>query len=156
MAQNLSQIMTHIVRNIKPVFRNAIIAKIFGEQMKDLVGGVASVEFSVGAEDTNVIIVGCQAKDVLGNDCAETVSFKVLICADAAGAAFTDEDFTIAAGTDGALVEVVADKVLEVVTESDGDADISLTNTGASTVYLLAVGPTGKIIGTSAVVTHAA
>lgn len=156
MARSVIQIRENLVRFLKPIFRNALIAKIVGEHLNDVLGGAASVSFTVGAENTNAIIVSCQAKDVLGNDVAEVVHLKILVCANAAGTALNANDYTIAAGTDGVVAETVADKVLECTTESDGDLDISLTLAGAGTCYLLAIGPNGRIIGTSDVITHAA
>jgi len=156
MARSVIQIRDNLVRFLKPIFRNALIAKIVGEHLNDVLGGAASVSFSVGAEAGDAIVVSCQAKDVLGNDVAEVVHLKILICANAAGTALNTNNYTIAAGTDGAVGEVLADKILECTTESDGDLDISLTLSGGGSCYLLAIGPNGRIIGTSAVVTHAA
>lgn len=149
---------TNITKRMKDVTHDPRLGRIIGNQLISLVNGVDSVAFTVGTEDgSNVINVAIQASDVEGNDIAERCLFFVGLFADANGDAFqTAEDYTIAAGTDGDVVEVVADKLLAVITEADGDADIDFTLTGAGTSYLIAFGPTGKVIGTSAAMTHAA
>lgn len=139
-------------------FHNRRLGRHIGEHLDDVLGGVHSVSFTVGAEATNVITVNCQAKDERGVDVAQVSAIKLYVLADAAGAAFNTTNYTtIAAGTDGALIETVADKILECLTEPDGDLDVAITlSSGGATCYLAAVGPTGKIIGVSDAITHAA
>jgi len=118
-------------------------------------GGVAGATFTIGTESANAIIVSIQLTDDNGDDIAAASAVTILLFDDAAGAAFNTDDFTIAAGTDGAVAEAVADKVIHAVSESDGDIDLSLTIAGAATTYVAVVLPGGKM-AISAVVTHAA
>jgi hypothetical protein len=119
-------------------------------------GGVADASFSIGTEDgSSGIVVSIQLLDEEGDAIAEACAVLVLVLADAAGAAFNTADYTIAAGTDGDLVEVLADKVLLGISETDGDLDVSLTISGAGTCYLAVVLPGGKL-AVSTVITHAA
>lgn len=145
-------------KRLTDVTNDPRLGRILANHITGLLNGVASVTFTVGTEDgSDVINVAMQAKDSEGNDLAERCVFEVGLFADANGDAWqTAENYTIAAGTDGDVLEIVADKHLKVITETDGDADIDLTLSGAGTSYLIAFGPTGKVIGTSAAITHAA
>lgn len=120
-----------------------------------LSGGIANMTFTVGTEATNAIVVACQALDEFGNVLTERCAVTLLLLADANGDAFNTENYTIAAGTDGALQELVADKVLLGITEADGDLDVSLTLAGAGTSYLACVLPSGRLV-ISGAITHAA
>lgn len=138
--------------------KRANIGKAAADVLEQGMNGVHSVAFTIGTEDgSNVINVAIQASDAAGNGIEERCGIVIGLFADANGDAFqTAEDYTIAAGTDGDVLEVVADKLLFVITEADGDADIDFTLTGAGTSYLIAFGLGGQIIGTSGAMTHAA
>lgn len=140
---------------LSSILRQPLLTRHMSELLKKLFGGAVGVTFTIGAEAANAIVVSLQFKDEVGNEIDEVQSVKILILANAAGTALNTNNYTIAAGTDGAVTEVVADKVLECTTEADGDLDISLTLTGAGTCYLGVVGPTGKLTISSAI-THAA
>lgn len=117
---------------------------------------VADVTFTVGTESGgNAIVVNCQFKDELGSPITRRSGVRLLLLADANGDAFNANDYTIAAGTAGAVAEVAADKILECLTEADGTLDVSLTITGGKSCYLAWVGPGGKLV-VSSVITHAA
>jgi len=99
--------------------------------------GIAAAEFTIGVEATEAITVNIQLKNDLGEELSAVTAVHVYVFADALGVSFNAQDYTtIAAGTDGDLVEVVADKLLACTCEADGDLDIVLTETGAGTVYL--------------------
>ena len=51
----------------------------------------------------------------------------------------------IVAGTDGSVLEVVADTLYKVISEADGDIDVTLDGSGANTRYLVVVLPSGRI-----------
>ena len=99
--------------------------------------GIAAAEFTIGTEAAEAITVNIQLKNDLGDELDAVTAVEVFVFANAAGTAFNTQDYTsIAAGTDGAVVERVADKILDCTCEADGDLDIVLTETGAGTVYL--------------------
>ena len=125
------------------------------EVLEVIEGGLAGATFSIGAESAYAIVVAIQLTDDAGADLAAATAVTILLFDDAAGAAFNTDNFTVAAGTDGAVAEAVADKVIHAVSESDGDIDLSLTIAGAATTYVAVVLPGGKM-AISAVVTHAA
>lgn len=134
--------------------------KAVGEEMKTILaksrGRLASASFSIATEDmSDGIVVSIQLLDEDGNDLTEATAVLAILADDAAAAAINSDDYTIAAGTDGALVQLVADQVLLLVSEADGDIDVSLTIDGAATVYLILVMPNGNLVSSGAI-THAA
>lgn len=117
--------------------------------------GIGGVTFTVGAEVATVVTVNVQVNDPQGKPVQQRVALPLLLLADANGDAFTSTNYdTIAAGTDGALLELVADKVLLGITEADGDLDVAITEAAASTCYLAAVLPDGRL-AISGAITHA-
>lgn len=118
--------------------------------------GVTGATFTVGAEAANVITVNVQLKDELG-EVSGVRAVTLLVLSAAAGTAFNTTDYTsIAAGTDGALVELVADKVLLATCEADGDLDVVFTlSSGGATSYLAVVLADGSL-AVSGAITHAA
>lgn len=116
--------------------------------------GLGGAEFTIGAEATEAITVNIQLKDGMNQDVDAVTAATIYVFADAAGAAFNTQDYTsIAAGTDGAVVERVADKILDCTCEADGDLDIVLTETGAGTVYLGVILSNGQF-AMSGAITH--
>mgnify|MGYP006908206849 CR=1 FL=1 len=117
--------------------------------------GVGGATFSIGSESSDAIVVGIQLNDPDGDAMTVASAVTILLLADAAGAAFNTDDYTIAAGTDGAIEQLVADKILYAISETDGDIDLSLTISGSATCYVAVVLPNGKLVVSDAV-THAA
>jgi hypothetical protein len=56
-----------------------------------------------------------------------------------------------AIGTDGLLIPIVAGKCGYLVSEADGDIDVTITEAGAKTCYLILVHPSGKISSSGAI-----
>jgi hypothetical protein len=112
--------------------------------------------FTVGAEAANAITVACQIKNSDGDEIAFPVALKWYWADDAAGLTptATAHDGGTAAGTDGAIIESVANLSGTAVTEADGDLDIVATDAGVFTTYLVLVMPSGKL-QISGAVTHA-
>lgn len=103
---------------------------------------------TVGAEASNVRNITIQLKDAQGNDIDYAETVEVLMYADAAQAAFvtTGGSTGIAIGTDGALLTVVAKKYFIATSETDGDIDLTWTDTGTEAAYLGLRLPNGRII----------
>ena len=118
---------------------------------------VAAVVMVVGAESTNVINVTVQFNDAAGTAMATPVALPWYFATDAAGldAMATAHDGGVAIGTDGSLIEQVANLSGLMISEADGDVDINITDAGAFTAYLVVVLPNGTL-AISAVITHAA
>jgi hypothetical protein len=119
--------------------------------------GVAGATLTVGTEAANVITVAIQLKDENGDEIAVPSGVTICLFADAAGAALNAQNYnTVAAGTDGWAVELVADKVLLAGSEADGDIDIAITlSSGAATCYVGVLLADGSW-AVSGAVTHAA
>lgn len=107
---------------------------------------------TVGSEISNARAITIQLKDSNGNDINYAETCEVLMYADAAQAAFvtTGGSTGIAIGTDGALLTLVAKKAFMVTSETDGDIDLTYTDTGTEAVYLGLRLPNGRVIMSSA------
>ncbi len=87
-----------------------------------------------------------QLKDSNGADLAERATVRAYVMLDANGDAFaaTGGSTGIAIGTDGALLAVVAKKQFTLISEADGDIDLTWTDTGTEVAYLHLELPTGR------------
>lgn len=109
---------------------------------------------TVGTEAANVINVAIQFTDRNnGNEIGERVAVPYYLADDANGdtPGATAPDGGIAIGTDGALIEWAANLSGLLISESDGDADIDLTESGVDTWYLILVMPDGKLVASGAI-----
>jgi len=109
---------------------------------------------TVGAEDTNVINVAIQMLDYDNqNEVNERVQVGFYLSDDANGdsIAATAASGGIAIGTDGLMIEWTDNKAGVLVSESDGDIDIDITETGADTWYLILVMPDGRLVASGAI-----
>lgn len=94
---------------------------------------VTGASFTIGTEATNVINVAVKL-NVQGG-CFAYLSDN----ADGSTLAGTAPSGGVAIGTDGLLIESVTNKAWNVISESDGDFDIDITEAGADTWYLVLV-----------------
>jgi hypothetical protein len=110
-------------------------------------GIIADAVLTVGAINTNAITVGIQLKDALGNDLAIRGGVKAYLSSDANGDALEAASGTlsVAAGTDGVLIEDATDNSFWLISEADGDIDVTVTQTGADAHYLVLVLPDGRL-----------
>ncbi len=109
------------------------------------VGGATIV---VGSESSDAVNVAIQLVDSDGADLTARGSVLAYLSDDANGdsVAATAPDGGWAIGTDGVLTPVVADKVAQLVSEADGDIDVTITESGADTFYLIVVLPDGTLV----------
>lgn len=108
---------------------------------------------TVGAEVSNVRAITIQLSDANGNDVTERTVVRAFVFADANGDAIatTGGSTGIAIGTDGAILSTeVAKKAFTLISEADGDIDLTWTDTGTEVAYLAIVLPTGKLVISSA------
>ena len=116
------------------------------------------VSFTIGAEDTNVINVAIQ---VIGGDDQDIDDFVHLLVwlTDTQGADVvpgTAPDGGTAVGATGVvLVELTAEVLLLAVTDSSGNLELDLTETGTATWYMN-VGLPGGGVAVSDAITFAA
>lgn len=108
---------------------------------------------TVGTQAGDVINVAIQLTDAEGNNLAARASVFAYLSDDANGdsIAGTAPSGGWAIGTDGLLIPVVAGKAAHLVSESDGDIDVSITEAGADTWYMILVDPTGRLIASGAI-----
>jgi hypothetical protein len=118
----------------------------------DITSMCVDASITVGAENANVRTITIQLKDANGADITERTIVKAYVMADANGDAFvtTGGSTGIAIGTDGALLAVVAKKEFTLISEADGDIDLTWTDTGTEAAFLHLVLPTGRRIVSSA------
>ena len=120
----------------------------------DLRNVVASATFTVGAENTGAgtINVAIQLKDYNGNDMTVAAVLPWYLSSDAAGQTIASATSGgIAIGTDGTLIEWTNNLSGMVISEADGDIDVTLTEAGAGTWYLHLVLPGGRLASSGAI-----
>jgi len=117
-------------------------------------GRVCGATVTIGAEATNVINVGIQLTDAKGEDLDEVVCVHAFL-SDAStgiGISGTAPATSVAVGTDGAIIEENVTKLAWLLqSESDGDIDLDITETGADTWYLVIVLPDGTQVVSDAI-----
>lgn len=123
----------------------------------DITRPCADASITVGDESANVRAITIQLKDVNGDDIdyIEAVWGILTTTATLAGLAAPAPSTGLAIGTDGASMTVKAHNLYLLTSESDGDIDLTWTETGAVVAYLHLLLPTGRII-TSDALTNAA
>lgn len=110
---------------------------------------VHHVTGTVGAETGgNTIVVALQLKDADNADLAERGAIRAYLSTDANGdtIAPTAPSGGVAAGTDGICRNLESGKVFELVSEADGDIDVSIVEASTATWYLNCIMPSGNIV----------
>lgn len=111
-----------------------------------------SVTFTVGTENTNAINVAMQFKDGNGADLTERKMVNWWLASNAAGDTIASAPSGgIAIGTDGTLIETVNNIAGILITEADGDADVTLTDNTTGTWYLVIGLPNGSLAVSGAI-----
>lgn len=112
-----------------------------------------AAKFTIGTEGTNAINVAVQLFDRLnGSEVSERVALDWYLSSDANGDAISSAPTGgIAIGTDGLLLEWTNNVSGKVISESDGDIDVTLTDSGTPTFYLVLVMPDGKLYVSGAI-----
>jgi hypothetical protein len=110
---------------------------------------------TVAAENTNVVAVAIQLKDSGGADLRVRGTCFAYLSDDANGdSVVATAPDTVAIGTDGLAIPLVAGKCFMLTSEADGDIDLNITEDAAKTCYLVLVMPSGKRV-ISAPIVHA-
>ncbi|MGE0256936.1 MAG: hypothetical protein AB7N54_20190 [Alphaproteobacteria bacterium] len=109
----------------------------------------------VGAENTGAgtINVTIQLNNAAGAALAVRGAVHAYLSDDANGdtIAGTAPSGGWAIGTDGLLIPLVAGKAAILVSESDGDIDVTITEAAADTWYLILVMPDGRLVASDAI-----
>lgn len=121
------------------------------EQVQALLGVGVSIEFTVAAENTDVVNVAGQVVDANGDPVTQPYGFYMWLSDDAGGAlAAAGPSGGGAIGTHGIILEeFTADTSFQVLSGADGAFDIDFTEAGALTLYLNALLPDGTIVTSS-------
>ena len=126
---------------------------VSGGQNKRITHPCVDATITVGDESTNVRAITIQLLDANGDDVSEVTVVELFVFANAAGTAIatTGGSTGIEIGTDGAILStLVAKKHFVLSSESDGDIDLTWTDTGTESVALGLKLPNGNIVVTSA------
>lgn len=144
--------MTEIVKAVGDDLKFSHDRRLVFKNGTDITAPCVDASITVGAEVSNVRTIAIQLKDANGDDVDAATVVDAYVLADAAGAAFatTGGSTGIAIGTDGALLTVVAKKAFKLISEADGDIDLTWTDTGTEAAYLMLVLPNGKQVVSSA------
>jgi hypothetical protein len=122
----------------------------------DVTPPCVDASITVGAEAGDARAITIQLKDVNGNDCSGVQNIEAILYTSTAMTAFvvTGGSTGIAIGTDGALLALVAKKHFLLTSESDGDIDLTWTDTGTEAAVLGLKMPNGRVV-LSAALTNA-
>lgn len=137
--------MTEILKSIEGrEFGLADTGNLVGNGLQ-ITAPLADASIAVSSETTNVRTVTIQLKDIHGNDLAYVGDVWIGVFSDTTRTAFATGGSTgLAIGTDGALLAVVAKKLFLATSESDGDIDMTWTDTGTESVSVGIRLPTGR------------
>lgn len=137
-----------VTQHVTDRFRGATVHSL-SYRGTNVVGGAS---FSVSSESTNAITVSVQLQDETGADIAFAGKVDWYWSSSASGGTLgTAPTGGIAGGTDGLIVETLANQAGYAVSESDGDIDFVLTDTGTPTGYLVLAFGNGKVAISDAV-----
>ena len=116
---------------------------------------------TVGEETGDAIIVSIQLKGPSSSDMAVRASILAYLSDDANGDSVvaTEPSGAVAIGTDGLLIPILtgvsaselSKTIFQLTSEADGDIDISITEAGAKTLYLVLVMPDGRLVVSDAI-----
>lgn len=127
-------------------------ATVTTAEINALDGAPMAAAFVVGAQAGDVINVAVQLRDANAADLAVRGAVIAYLSDDANGdsVAGTAPD-TVAIGTDGVAIPLVAGKAFQLISEADGDIDLDITEDGADTWYLVIVLANGKLVASGAI-----
>jgi len=123
-------------------------ATVTAAELNTLDGAPMAAVFTVGAQASTTINVAIQLNDANGAALATRGAVMAYISDDANGdsIAATAPDGGWAIGTDGLLIPIVANKAAMLVSESDGDIDINVIESGTDDFYVIVILPNGKLV----------
>ena len=131
-----------------------IVVLVGEEYMSGSRGELAGATFSIGSEAGDAIIVSIQLKDAFNRDLTHRAAVHAFLSTDSNGDNHSTAggSLAITSGTDGHIVETSTDNGFLLVSEADGDIDVTITDsTGAVTHYLFLVMPNGNLVSSGAI-----
>lgn len=117
---------------------------------------VGRATISVGAEAVhaaNTIRVSIQLQDELYQDLKVRGHVHAYLSNDANGDSIltTAPTGNVAVGVDGLCMHLITDKYFALTSESDGDIDLDIVDSGTPTMYLVICLPSGRLVVSSAI-----
>ena len=110
------------------------------------VGCAYSATFNLVSSDPAVVNI--QLKDFAGNDLTRAASVMAWVSSTATGqdpSALSGEIALTGSG-DGAVLIFLTHYFYQLISEADGDIDVTITDTGSTAQYLTLVMPNGKLV----------
>lgn len=129
------------------------VADVVADTAAAAVGGIAGIEFTVGASDTGTVDI--QLLDHNGNPLETVGVLRGYLSDDAAGAsmAAAAPSGGIAAGAEGVFSDDSgATAIFTVITNADGVANLIVTEAAADTWYMALILPNGRVAVSGAIV----
>ena len=112
----------------------------------------AGASFTIGAEAGNEINVAVQLLDGNGDELATRAAVQFYLSDDADGDTLVAAATSLAIGTDGVILEHISNSAGVLVSEADGDVDVTIGDaSGAATYYLVLVMPSGELVVSDAI-----
>lgn len=131
------------------------VGKKLADALDKFVDGAFNVSFTVSAEVSNVVTVTITVTGPDGQALSAPVFLDMIVVSSLTTFAISTTDYTTIAATTGSVVEMVADKILKVLTDASGVAVLTFTlAAGAATNYLALLRPGGSPTASGAI-THA-
>ncbi len=136
----------------KLVFGGTELTGTFAE-LNTLDGIATTATITVGAEAGNAINVAVQLKDANGANVAIAQALPWYLASNSTGLtpSGTAPDGGTASGTNGKIIEWVAQLSGLMVFNATGQCDINITESGVATWYLVVVTPQGKLLVSGAI-----
>lgn len=125
-----------------------------GSRFETVRGLRLGAKFSISAEVANARTASIQFVDrENGNELAERVAAMFYLADDVNGdtPSAVAPSGGLAAGTDGAVIEWATNLSGWAISEVDGDLDITITEAGVKSYYLILVMPDGKLVSSGAI-----
>lgn len=125
------------------------------ESIRELQNLHLDAAITVGAENTNAINVAVQLKSDKGQQAIATRRHvRAFLSGASTGATVLGSapNGGAAIGTNGAIIaSIVANKVFDIVTDASGRFDLTITDSGTPTMYLVVVMPNGRLVVSGAI-----
>jgi len=104
--------------------------------------------FTIGTESENAIEVNIQLKDFAGNDLTVAGSVMAWVSSTATGIdpSALSSEIALTGSGDGAVLIHLTHYLYQLISEADGDIDITITDTGTTAQYLTLLMPDGRLV----------
>ena len=111
-----------------------------------IVGCAYDATFTLVSSDPAVVTI--QLEDFEGNDLKEATSVMAWISSTATGIdpGAVSSELALTGSGDGAVLIHLTHYLYQLITEADGDVDVTITDTGTTAQYLTLLMPDGRLV----------